>query len=263
MFVLQDIKSRKIIKGGGSTFTGFLVAVRPKRKARRAVRSIFTLIELLVVIAIIAILAAMLLPALSMAREKAREAACKNNLKQMGLAIQLYANDYDAFTPPNDLFGNYNFYVMEAWLQNAIGGATNGLSVMQESGYITNLNILFCPSMPDPSTFNNYTADNKTIMERLEADSGRAWGSYQYRSMTVTDDALFWGEPIYRGTMKYPSKMAVVDNARPILDAGHKSGYNMLYYGGNVKWMTDVGLRYRATYTDTGRAFARACDKNY
>jgi prepilin-type N-terminal cleavage/methylation domain-containing protein len=72
--------------------------------ARRA----FTLIELLVVIAIIAILAALLLPALSRAKQKAQGVACLNNGKQMMTAMLCYAEDNHEFYPPNPDGGNLN-----------------------------------------------------------------------------------------------------------------------------------------------------------
>lgn len=132
----------------------------------------FTLVELLVVIAIIGILAAILLPALSRARESARRTTCSSNLKQMALSFTMYASEHRGAYPPREVF---NLSPNESGQSDLVLGNDmifSGPSIFPD--YMSDFNIVWCPSW----------AANAGPMERYDEAKGNGDGTIQAEELT-------------------------------------------------------------------------------
>lgn len=152
-------------------------------------RSGFTLLELLTIIVVVVLLVSILLPSLRAARQKAQKTACLSNLRQVGLAIQAYAHDFEDTIP----FGPEGLPVMGHNFYTATGNVTSLLSLLDGrpvglglllNGYLSEQpKVLFCPGADQPSQADKQLAN----VGRRQAQS-----DYYYRHASV---ALLSGTP--------------------------------------------------------------------
>lgn len=170
----------------------------------------FTLIELLVVIAIIAVLMGVLLPVLGKARKQAWQAVCKSNLRQIGAAAELYAQDNDNTVPRGAIsITTDREYI---WFLNFLPYMAHA----QDKEDYRDVKIFRCPAYPDKRQTVCYTI-NGCYLENDEDRLGREWNIQNIGKCNLTKYKRLHGT-IYLADNSY------VNGARPIIESAEDGG---------------------------------------